>query len=425
MLSDIKLVIWDLDETFWDGTLSEGEIAPIAANIDKLRRLVDRGVMNSISSKNTFEDAQAKLEELEVWDQFVFPSIHWGPKGEQVREIIERMKLRAVNVLFVDDNSLNREEVKFHNEGIHVLDPVDWVDVDVSAWGKDDNAHSRLNQYKLLEAKSEAVVAFSGSNDNFLRQSNIQCRLTPLDLARHDLDRVVELLNRTNQLNFTKRRFKSGIMQLIYELRRAESTSYVVHVEDTYGQYGMCGFVSLTGAGVVQDFLFSCRLLDMGVERAILDHLRGQFPDMQVPFEAELPERQVDWVGITEKPLEAEEAVSEAHTGLKILMPTACFSETLAPFMMPEHRVEGLPDIAPLCSALVRQEKSASAMFWGEDLPELRALFAGEYEMLLLPLQIEVIFPVVKLPLIGRIPIPLYMNTEELRAHPVSFVALP
>ena len=29
----IKLVIWDLDETFWNGTISEGEVFVIPDNI--------------------------------------------------------------------------------------------------------------------------------------------------------------------------------------------------------------------------------------------------------------------------------------------------------------------------------------------------------------------------------------------------------
>lgn len=34
MIKDkIKLVIWDMDETFWKGTISEGEIQPVNENI--------------------------------------------------------------------------------------------------------------------------------------------------------------------------------------------------------------------------------------------------------------------------------------------------------------------------------------------------------------------------------------------------------
>lgn len=79
----IKLVIWDLDETFWKGTLSEGEITPIANNIELVKLLSYHGIINSISSKNDFEKAKAKQTELGVWDYFVFPVINWNPKGEK------------------------------------------------------------------------------------------------------------------------------------------------------------------------------------------------------------------------------------------------------------------------------------------------------------------------------------------------------
>ena len=84
----IKLVIWDLDETFWKGTLSEGEICPIEKNLELVKYLTDRGIMNAISSKNDFAVAKAKLEELGVWDYFIFPHINLEPKGPQIRQIL-------------------------------------------------------------------------------------------------------------------------------------------------------------------------------------------------------------------------------------------------------------------------------------------------------------------------------------------------
>ena len=62
----IKLIIWDLDDTFWRGTLSEGYVSPIPENISLLHILTDRGVVNSICSKNDYEQTVAKLEELKV-----------------------------------------------------------------------------------------------------------------------------------------------------------------------------------------------------------------------------------------------------------------------------------------------------------------------------------------------------------------------
>ncbi len=73
----VKLVIWDLDETFWEGTLSEGGGVAIEANIACVRQLVDRGIMNAISSKNDHDAAMARLAEMGIADMFVFPRINW------------------------------------------------------------------------------------------------------------------------------------------------------------------------------------------------------------------------------------------------------------------------------------------------------------------------------------------------------------
>ena len=50
LLDSIKLVIWDLDETFWQGTISEGPISFIEKNIVAVDNLTDRGVVNTICS---------------------------------------------------------------------------------------------------------------------------------------------------------------------------------------------------------------------------------------------------------------------------------------------------------------------------------------------------------------------------------------
>jgi len=63
-MEKIKLVIWDLDDTFWDGTLSENEVSFINDNIEIIKELNGRGIINSIISKNKYEVAKKKLEEI-------------------------------------------------------------------------------------------------------------------------------------------------------------------------------------------------------------------------------------------------------------------------------------------------------------------------------------------------------------------------
>jgi len=111
-IEKIKLVIWDLDNTFWSGNIKEGGIQLNSENIELVKSLTDCGIVNSICSKNTFEDVAGKLTELEMFDYFVFPSIDWTSKGQRINNLIKEMSLRAENVLFIDDEITNLEEAK-------------------------------------------------------------------------------------------------------------------------------------------------------------------------------------------------------------------------------------------------------------------------------------------------------------------------
>lgn len=300
---NIKLVIWDLDETFWQGTLSEEGVTAIPRNIRLLRDLADRGIVSSICSKNDFDTARRKLEELGVWDLFVFPHIDWSPKGQAVSAMLDRMGLRAANTLFLDDNHLNLEEVAFFNDGIACVDGR----LDLSPLldlpqlrGKDDKGHSRLQQYKVMEGKFTEQRDSGLSNEDFLRQSEIRIRIiTDID---GQMDRVLELLNRTNQLNFTKIRANTDAERQALQDLLAVSGMHagLVQVRDRYGDYGIVGFFCLRtkfSGNTAHHFVFSCRTLNMGVEQWLW-HKLGQ-PEMKVvaPVASRLDTpAEVDWI---------------------------------------------------------------------------------------------------------------------------------
>ena len=119
----VKLIIWDLDDTLWKGTLAEGddlELSLFRANI--IRSLNNHGIVNAICSKNDFDMAKERLEQLGLWNEFVFPKISFSPKGLIVKQILEEMYLRAENTIFIDDNNMNLREVEHYVPGITTLD---------------------------------------------------------------------------------------------------------------------------------------------------------------------------------------------------------------------------------------------------------------------------------------------------------------
>ena len=154
-IKTIKLVVWDLDDTFWQGTLSEGGAVLPEANAKLIRDLTDCGIINSICSKNEFEPTKKHLQELGVWDYFVFPSINWDSKGPQLKEKLDKMALRPVNVLFLDDNPSNLGEAKHYLPDLQVGEPCVVTELieQIDTYEKKDLQHKRLNQYKILEEK--------------------------------------------------------------------------------------------------------------------------------------------------------------------------------------------------------------------------------------------------------------------------------
>ena len=264
-ISICKLIIFDLDETLWNGILTEDTAVMPPEHIRLLRDMVDAGVMCSICSKNDRDTAYAFLKDNGIDELFVFSSINWSSKGQRVRQIVQEMHLRDCNVLFVDDNPTNRGEVKALCPDMMVED----VDVipDLIAYfsevEKKDLQHTRLQQYKLLEKKN-SFKATVGSNEDFLAKCNIKVEIIR-DCMPH-LDRIADLILRSNQINFTKLRSTREELQALLASDTAQCGCVSVH--DDFGDYGIAGFYALE-QGQLKHFVFSCRVLNMGVEQYV------------------------------------------------------------------------------------------------------------------------------------------------------------
>ena len=274
--AQIKLLIWDLDETLWQGVLSEGDVIFPEENKQLIRDAVDAGVMCAICSKNDIDTVNKKLQQEALSDWFVFNSVNWTPKGIRVKQIIEEMNLRPVNVMFIDDNPSNRAEVKAACNEITAMDVdvIPELQTFFSERNTKDKAHERLKQYQLLEKKRD-FRAESGSNHAFLEQSNIQVDIKT-DCLKH-LDRIYDLVCRSNQLNFTKVRSTKEELKELF----ADPKVFCGYVEarDNFGDYGIVGFYAQAENKLLH-FTFSCRTLGMGVEQYVYQKL--QKPELTI-----------------------------------------------------------------------------------------------------------------------------------------------
>lgn len=325
LLAEVKLVIWDLDDTFWSGTLSEGGVELVHANVAIVRELNRRGIVNSICSKNDFAAVEKRLIDADgLWDEFVFPRIDWIPKGQAIAQLIEDMQLRSSNVLFIDDNAGNLREAEYFCEGLQTAGPeiipqlLDFPQLK----GKNDSKLSRLKQYRLLQVKFDDQRIWTSSNEDFLRSCDIRVVINS-DLAA-ECNRLLELINRTNQLNYTKRRLTED--EFAHLMSEPGRESGYIRVSDRYGDYGICGFYSVKD-GELTDFLFSCRILHMGVENWLYQHLGS--PRLAVAGEVVTvldPDTPVTWISadvIAATRVELEPAVG-VNSQARVLLKGGC-----------------------------------------------------------------------------------------------------
>jgi FkbH-like protein len=269
----VKVVVWDLDETLWSGVLAEEGVAgvrPRPEAVAAIQALDERGVLQSIASKNDAIEAMAALAHFGLDGFFLHPQINWGPKSQSVAAIAAALDVGVDSFVFIDDQPFECAEVTACHPAVRLLAHTEvpslvrnpWFDLPVTS-----ESRQRRGMY---QAEAARTVAFQSAGENyleFLRGCAIQVSVRSLESA--DAERVYELSQRTNQLNFRGTKFGRQAVRAM--LAPQPGQLYLsVRCTDRFGDYGLIGFVILDlTAGEIVDFFMSCRVQRKRVEHAL------------------------------------------------------------------------------------------------------------------------------------------------------------
>lgn len=321
-ISKVKLVIWDLDNTFWNGIISEEDVIVIQKHVSLIRELNRHGIVSSICSKNDFAQCENKLKEIGIWESFVFPSIDWTSKSNRVFSTIKSMGLRPENTLFLDDEPANLQSCLAVNDSIMCADVNDIFNTIIEQIDslEVDETLRRFHQYKELEERERFKEEFS-SNDDFLKSSDI--RVFICKNCNTEKERILEMINRTNQLNFTKKRIQFDEIELL--LCSPQYECAYIKCRDKFCDYGIIGFYALKKTdNSLEHFLFSCRTIGMGIEQFIYAHLG--YPELKVignVISSLVPNEKPDWIKLENNDTKKRE--NEGNIGeIQILLKGPC-----------------------------------------------------------------------------------------------------
>ena len=272
----VKCVVWDLDNTLWDGVLIETDdpasltLRPGAADV--MRALDERGILQSCASKNDREAAWPVLERLGVADYLLCPQIHWDAKSASVRAIAERLNIGLDTLALIDDAAFERAQVSAACPEVRVYDAAELpglLDRPEFRVPATDESRSRRALYRAEERREAAREADGGDTEAFVRSCHIRVRLFAPETDGQRL-RCYELLTRTNQLNMSGVRYAPDAFDAA--LHRPGHTAFAFSCEDDFGAYGVVGFGQYRRDGdtlVFTEFAMSCRAAGRYIESAV------------------------------------------------------------------------------------------------------------------------------------------------------------
>ncbi|HSU17610.1 HAD-IIIC family phosphatase [Longimicrobium sp.] len=288
----VKCVVWDLDHTVWDGILLEDdhvELRPGVLGI--LRTLDERGILQSIASRNDRDRAMERLRALGIDDYFLHPQIDWSAKGQNVERIARKLNIGLDTFLFIDDQPFEREEVAFACPQVRTMDAADLATLlDLPEMNPEfitDDSRRRREMYRADIERQQAEETFAGPSEEFLR--GLRMRFTLAPCGEEDLQRAEELTVRTNQLNTTG--YTYGYDELDAFRTSPDHVLLVAGLDDRYGTYGKIGLalVEKTSAGywTVKLLLMSCRVMSRGVGTIMMSHIMRLAKDAGAKLRAE------------------------------------------------------------------------------------------------------------------------------------------
>lgn len=290
-----RCLVMDLDNTLWGGVIGDDGLGgirlgggPDGEAFQEFQRtikaLASRGIVLAVCSKNDPEIARQAFTQhpemiLRLADIAVFEA-GWGPKSSSIERIAAALDLGLEALTFVDDNPYEREQVRAALPAVDVLelpeDPSGYAAAlaaypyfEISAFTAEDRDRGRQYQARgaarQLEQQSTSLADY---------QARLNMVATVGPVIDVNLDRVVQLINKTNQFNLTTRRRNRE--EVIALLDRPDVELLQFRLRDCFADHGLVAVaigVDHGAAFEIDTLLMSCRVIGRGLERVIVNEL--------------------------------------------------------------------------------------------------------------------------------------------------------
>jgi FkbH-like protein len=289
LLTQSKVLAIDLDNTLWGGVLGEDGIENL--NIGKdypgsvywriqqtLISLKNRGVLLVLLSKNNITDVTKAFDSLIMplkLSDFIKLKVNWELKYKNLKEVAEELGLGVDSFVFLDDQKFEQGEMKALLPDVKTIsnsgDPLNILESIVNSYyfdsfsiEKEDLSRNKDYKNQINRKKLEDTLDREGFLYSLELKANIE------SVSSVNLQRVIQMILKTNQFNLTTRRHSSSTVNKLISTKG--SILITISLRDKFGDQGVVGLCiavkddTCDGGLIVDTFLMSCRALSRGAE---------------------------------------------------------------------------------------------------------------------------------------------------------------
>jgi FkbH-like protein len=290
-----KCLVMDLDNTMWGGVIGDDGLEGIAlgqgsalgeayvAFQEYAREQSRRGVILAVCSKNDEANAVEPFEKhpdmvLKRADIASFVA-NWSNKADNIRTIAQELNIGLDALVFIDDNPFERNLVRQELPMVAVPEvgedptgyPLALADAGYfEGLSVTDEDRERTSQYQGNKAR-DALKASVTDLPSYLRGLEMQLVWKRFD--RIGLQRIVQLINKSNQFNLTTRRYTDE--DVIAVMADPDAFGLQLRLLDRFGDNGIIAIVigrlQANKDVTIDTWLMSCRVLGRQVEPTTLN----------------------------------------------------------------------------------------------------------------------------------------------------------
>ncbi|CEG56818.1 non-ribosomal peptide synthetase [Legionella fallonii] len=293
-----KVIVLDCDGTLWNGIIEEDGINGIIIDEEYVAiqefmiELHHAGFLLCLCSKNSessvlnvFKNHEDIVLDLEK--HICGHRINWQPKSINIQSLAQELNLGLDSFIFIDDNNIECAEVKSTIPEVFVIELPKRSNSEKNSnfnrshflrniWAfdyleKSNEDEKRTEFYKQNKLRHQ-LKEKSFSYEQFIK--NLKIKTCIREATTNDLQRVIQLSQRTNQFNLLPNTISA--VEFEHSIHNKKPHCLVIEVSDKYGEYGLVGVVAYdfhNNELIINGFFLSCRILGRGIEFEIIKHL--------------------------------------------------------------------------------------------------------------------------------------------------------